>query len=429
MATLRVVGALRDVPQAAWDALVAGRSPFLEWEWLNALEETAAVGAETGWLPQHLTIWEGERAGRCLPALREGAQPRRVRLRPRLGHGRAPGAHPVLSEAARGGAVHARHRTREFWRRPERTARSPRSSPVRWSEYVEEQGFSSVHVNFCLDDDREALEARGWLPRIGYQYQWVNRGLRLRSTTTWRACAASGATRSVASGASWPSRASTIETLVGEAIPMELAPLAYRLYRITVDTNPWGQRYLNERLFELLFERWRSRLCLVLARRGGEVIAGTINVQNGDVLYGRYWGAFATAAPPALQRLLLRRHRALHRPGAARASSPAPAASSSSCAASTRRRRIACIGSAISASGPPSRSTWNASVSTSPERSTGWASGQPTGATAETAARQRATQRKQARIGRASNGAAARSVTRKNRASRASNSAGVQRCR
>ena len=49
-------------------------------------------------------------AGRRLPALREGAQPGRVRLRPRLGHGRAPRAHPVLSEAARGGAVHAGHR-------------------------------------------------------------------------------------------------------------------------------------------------------------------------------------------------------------------------------------------------------------------------------------------------------------------------------
>jgi predicted N-acyltransferase len=30
----------------------------------------------------------------------------------------------------------------------------------------------------------------------------------------------------------------------------------------------------------------------VLAYRGGEVIAGTVNVQKGDALYGRYWGAF-----------------------------------------------------------------------------------------------------------------------------------------
>jgi hypothetical protein len=31
-------------------------------------------------------------------------------------------------------------------------------------------------------------------------------------------------------------------------------------------------------------------LCLVVARRGDELIGGTLNVQKGDTLYGRYWG-------------------------------------------------------------------------------------------------------------------------------------------
>jgi predicted N-acyltransferase len=154
----------------------------------------------------------------------------------------------------------------------------------------EDQGFSSVHVNFCLDEDRDALVARGWLLRTGYQYQWANRGFGsfddyVDSLRSKRRNQVRRERRELAE------QGVDIETLVGEAIPAELAPLAYRLYRATVDTNPWGQRYLNERLFGLLFERWRSRLCLVLARRRGEIIAGTINVQQGGVLYGRYWGA------------------------------------------------------------------------------------------------------------------------------------------
>jgi predicted N-acyltransferase len=83
-----------------------------------------------------------------------------------------------------------------------------------------------------------------------------------------------------------------IRRLVGSDVPADAAALAYKLYRATVDSNPWGQRYLTRRVFELVFERWRERLCLVLAYRGGEVIAGTVNVQKGDALYGRYWGAF-----------------------------------------------------------------------------------------------------------------------------------------
>ena len=65
----------------------------------------------------------------------------------------------------------------------------------------------------------------------------------------------------------------------------------YRLYRATVDGNPWGQRYLTQRFFEIVLERFRDRVCLILARCDGEVVAGTFNVQKGDTLYGRYWGA------------------------------------------------------------------------------------------------------------------------------------------
>ena len=35
--------------------------------------------------------------------------------------------------------------------------------------------ISSVHVNFCLADEREALEQVGFFPRAGIQFQWQNR--------------------------------------------------------------------------------------------------------------------------------------------------------------------------------------------------------------------------------------------------------------
>ena len=66
MITLRVLGALRDVSRDAWNALVGDGSPFLEWDWLVALEDAEAVGPETGWLPQHVTAWDGDRlVGAC----------------------------------------------------------------------------------------------------------------------------------------------------------------------------------------------------------------------------------------------------------------------------------------------------------------------------------------------------------------------------
>jgi uncharacterized protein len=66
----------------------------------------------------------------------------------------------------------------------------------------------------------------------------------------------------------------------------------FRLYQSTIDKLYWGRQYLNSRFFDLVGERWRRRLCLIVARRGDQVVAGTFNVRKGGVLYGRYWGTF-----------------------------------------------------------------------------------------------------------------------------------------
>ncbi|MBD0345857.1 MAG: N-acetyltransferase, partial [Coleofasciculus sp. Co-bin14] len=52
------VNRIADIPQAAWDALAQPlKTPFLEWEWLNNLETSGSATRQTGWLPNHLTVW------------------------------------------------------------------------------------------------------------------------------------------------------------------------------------------------------------------------------------------------------------------------------------------------------------------------------------------------------------------------------------
>src|SRR4030095_2680972 len=82
--------------------------------------------------------------------------------------------------------------------------------------------------------------------------------------------------------------------LAGGPIPAALFGRMFEISLTTVSGNPWGRQYLNARFFELLAERFRHRLCFVVARAGEEIVADTVNVQKGDALYGRYWGAFRT---------------------------------------------------------------------------------------------------------------------------------------
>jgi predicted N-acyltransferase len=151
-------------------------------------------------------------------------------------------------------------------------------------------GFSSAHVNFCLPDEVEALAARGWLRRTGYQYQWRNPGFAtfedyLGSLRSKRRNQVRRERRELGE------QGIEIDVVPGTDVREAFVPHMFALYRATVDRLPWGQRYLNERFFRLARERFAERLCLIVARQGGEVIAGTFNVQKGDTLYGRYWGA------------------------------------------------------------------------------------------------------------------------------------------
>jgi len=45
-----------------------------------------------------------------------------------------------------------------------------------------------------------------------------------------------------------------------------------------------------EGFYQILGERFRDRILMVVARRDGEVIASAFNVFKDDMLYGRYWG-------------------------------------------------------------------------------------------------------------------------------------------
>jgi hypothetical protein len=290
MSEIELADGVAGIGRDDWNALVGDGSPFLEWEFLASLEDAGCVGGDSGWAPRPLLLREGRKLIAACPLYVKGhsegefvfdfgwadaAGRAGIRYYPKLLVG-VPFT-PVTG---------ARFLVRDGCDRASATARL--SSALR--ELCESNGLSSVHVNFCREDELPPLEQAGFLLRIGLQYHWRNAGYarfedflgRFRSkrrnqiARERRGLAETGV---------------TLETVAGDAIPDALFPRMFELYLSTIDKNPWGRQYLNARFFELLRERFRQRLCFVLARQGGEIVAGTINVQKGDALYGRYWGA------------------------------------------------------------------------------------------------------------------------------------------
>jgi len=288
---IEVVSELAAVPPHDWDALAEDGSPFLEWGWLASLEESGCVGAESGWLPQHLVLRDGnDLIGACPLYVKAHSQGEFV-----FDHGWAEAArrggiayYPKLLVAAPfTPATGVRFLSHPAAERPRVIA----ALAGALKEVCDRQGFSSVHVNFCMADEAAALRAAGFVERAGYQFQWINPGWRTFDDYL-AAFRSKRRTQIKRERRELETQGIAITVHTGDAIPESLVQPMFRLYKHTVDKLYWGRQYLNGGLFRLLHQRWRARLCFVVARRGDTIVGGTVNVRKRDVLYGRYWGAF-----------------------------------------------------------------------------------------------------------------------------------------
>ncbi len=290
MQRVEMLDGVAEVPRAAWDALVGDESPFLEWDWLASLEESGAVGPETGWLPRPLVVRDGSRLVAACPLYlkshsegefvfdwgwADAAQRAGIRYYPKLLVG-IPFT-PVTGA---------------------RFLIAPGQDRAKWigrlgaslREVCESNELSGVHINFCRESETQALAHSDYMLRVGFQYHWKNsdyggfedylarfRSKRRNQIRRERRAMIEQQIR--------------IECRRGDAISDDLFDTMYRCYITGIENHTWGRQYLNRRFFELLAERFRERLCFVIARQGDDVIAGTTNVVKGSTFYGRYWGA------------------------------------------------------------------------------------------------------------------------------------------
>lgn len=51
------VDVISDIDRQQWNHLAAGAGPFLDYDFLQALEQTDCVGQHSGWQPSHLVVY------------------------------------------------------------------------------------------------------------------------------------------------------------------------------------------------------------------------------------------------------------------------------------------------------------------------------------------------------------------------------------
>ena len=298
----RVVGRIAAVDESAWDACArqasATANPFLRHRFLRTLEESGCVAARTGWTPHHVVIEDA--SGRLI-----GAAPAYQKTHSQgeyvFDHGWAEayeqaGGHyyPKLLVAVPFTPVPGPR----LLTHPDQDAGAVRAALLQaLVAETERLSLSSLHINFCTEDEWAFLGECKLSLRTGEQFHWHNRGY--DSFDAFLADLASRkrkAVRKEREAAAAGGRI-TFEVLQGAA-PTEAHWDAFFAFYTDTGNRKWGRPYLNRKFFSLLGQSMADAIVLVLAMRDGEPIAGALNLRGPDCLYGRYWGC--TEYHPAL---------------------------------------------------------------------------------------------------------------------------------
>ena len=287
---LRLLSSIRGVDQAQWDALVGpDDSPFVEWAWLDALEEAECVGAEAGWLPCHVAVTRGGELVAAAPCyLKTNSEGEFIfdwswaDLAQRL---RVPYYPKLVVAVPFTPATGARVLTAQGEDRRALVATVAHALV----EVSEEVKARSVHALFVTEDEAKVWASVGYAHRHSIQYHWQNRGF--STFEDFLATLPSKKRTQLRREAKQPAKDGvTIARLEPHEYTTEMAHTMFALYLTTIDKFSWGRQYLTSRFFEIVAERFRDRLAWVVAHKDDAVLAGAFNVEKGKRLYGRYWG-------------------------------------------------------------------------------------------------------------------------------------------
>lgn len=289
---LKVLETIADVPSAQWNALLRpDDAPVLRWEWLHAMEASGSATRARGWEATHFTLWREDRLVAAAPAWRkhhsmgeyiydfgwaQAAEAMGLAYHPKLLVGL-----PLSPLTARRFLVAAGE---------DETALRARLQDE-LVDYARGQRLSSIHVLFPPEAEAKALLREQFFLRTTLQYHWRNPGY--RTPEDYLSRFDSKRRNQLKRERAAPSKQGiTLRTLRSHELRPEHGELAWRFYEATASRYSWGPVQLTREFFHLVFETMRDAVELVVAERGGRVIAGAFNLHSPRRLYGRYWGCF-----------------------------------------------------------------------------------------------------------------------------------------
>ena len=286
--TIKVVDEIDAVAAADWDACAGPDNPFVSHAFLKALEDSGAVDAKTGWLPQHLVMEDakGHVIG-CVPAYIKSHSYGEYVFDWGWAEAfeRAGGRYyPKLQVSVPFSPVTG---PRLLVRPGGDTAARRNALITGLMEVAKRTRVSSLHITFPTEEEWKMLGEAGLMQRVGQQFHWHNRGY--STFDDFLAQLTSRKRKSIRKERREANAEVKIETLSGDDLKPRHMDAFYEFYMNTVGRK-WANDYLNQGFFRRLQATLADKIVLVLASHDGDYVAGAINLCGSDTLFGRNWG-------------------------------------------------------------------------------------------------------------------------------------------
>jgi uncharacterized protein len=287
---LKSLASVLDVTKADWDRLAnppgSEFNPFAAHDFFRALEKSGSATHRTGWAGRHLVLQDegGGIAGIAPCYLKAHSQGEYV-----FDHGWAEAFHraggryyPKLQVAVPFTPVTG----------PRLLARDQAAKRQLIGGLVDlcrDSKASSVHLTFLPEEDWRELGREPWLRRTDIQFHWHNAGY--ATFEDFLAGLSAQKRKNIRKEREAVHKAGiSVELLTGRDLREEHWDQFFKFYMDT-GSRKWGSPYLTRPFFSLIGEAMSEHILLVIARRGGRMIAGALNFVGSQAIFGRNWGA------------------------------------------------------------------------------------------------------------------------------------------
>lgn len=284
-----VYDSIAEIDKEGFNSIQDPHNPFLEYEYLSALESSGCIGPSTSWIPKYLILYDRRKiAGAIAFFIKLDSYGEYIfdwewaRAYQRAGmryYPKAVIAIPFTPANGRRILVHPDYDFRECASR----------MVDAFTDYCANTGLSSIHCLFIDEEERDLLVSKGFMPRITHQYHWHNRDY--KSFQDFLGDLKSSKRKQIKKERkSILNSDLEIEVLKGNEITRRHMESMWNFYCET-NSRKWGNAYLNKDFFDRIYDNFLHRTVMILARRRDEYIGGCINFAKNSRLFGRYWGS------------------------------------------------------------------------------------------------------------------------------------------